>query len=326
MSRLRPGLAADVGARPRASSPRCATNPPPLPADEIAEAVQFLEWLADDNFTLLGARDYAFTAGDDALEPRFETGLGLLRSPETRVLRRGEQLVTVTPEIRRVPQGAEAAHRHQGRQRARACTAACKLDYIGIKHFDARRPADRRMAFLRALHLDRLYPLGPHHSLCAAQDRPHHQPRRLRSRRPFRQGAGQRAGDLPARRIVSDRRRHALSVRARHPAARRAAARARAAAARPLRPLRLGAGLCAARPLRQPHPGADRRLSRPRPSTGGCARSSVLPGRPAGARVFHHRPLRGRNAAARPRRARPRGRGDRAQLDRRARRGARRPP
>src|SRR5579864_8810262 len=35
-------------------------NPPPLAAAEIAEAVQFLEWLAADNFTLLGARDYVF--------------------------------------------------------------------------------------------------------------------------------------------------------------------------------------------------------------------------------------------------------------------------
>ena len=29
-------------------------NPPPLPVDEIAEAVQFLEWLLADNFTFLG--------------------------------------------------------------------------------------------------------------------------------------------------------------------------------------------------------------------------------------------------------------------------------
>ncbi len=33
-------------------------TPPPLPADEVAEAVAFLEWLADDNFTFLGVREY----------------------------------------------------------------------------------------------------------------------------------------------------------------------------------------------------------------------------------------------------------------------------
>ena len=36
------------------------SNPPPVPVDDIAEAIQFLEWLADDNFTLLGVRDHAF--------------------------------------------------------------------------------------------------------------------------------------------------------------------------------------------------------------------------------------------------------------------------
>src|SRR5271169_4364480 len=36
------------------------TNPPPLPVDEIAEAVQFLQWLLADNFTFLGLRNYTF--------------------------------------------------------------------------------------------------------------------------------------------------------------------------------------------------------------------------------------------------------------------------
>ena len=34
------------------------TNPPPLPVDEIAEAIQFLQWLLADNFTFLGVRNY----------------------------------------------------------------------------------------------------------------------------------------------------------------------------------------------------------------------------------------------------------------------------
>src|SRR6202034_2709848 len=74
-------------------------NPPPLPADEIAEAIQVLEWIAGDNFTLLGARDYSLTENEDRLEPNLDTGLGLLRSRETRLLRRGRELVTFTPEI-----------------------------------------------------------------------------------------------------------------------------------------------------------------------------------------------------------------------------------
>ena len=37
-------------------------NPPPVPVDDIAEAIQFLEWVAADNFTLLGVRDYTLAA------------------------------------------------------------------------------------------------------------------------------------------------------------------------------------------------------------------------------------------------------------------------
>src|SRR6202166_3063306 len=33
-------------------------SPPPLAADEVAEAIQFLEWLAANNFTFLGIRHY----------------------------------------------------------------------------------------------------------------------------------------------------------------------------------------------------------------------------------------------------------------------------
>ena len=63
-------------------------DPPPLPAAEIAEAIAFLEWLADNNFTFLGIRNYRFTAAEDALEPLFDSGLGILRSRDMTVLRR----------------------------------------------------------------------------------------------------------------------------------------------------------------------------------------------------------------------------------------------
>jgi glutamate dehydrogenase len=111
-------------------------NPPPLAADEIAEAIQFLQWLAADNFTLLGARDYAYADSERALTPKFETGLGLLRSEDARLLRRGNQLVTITPEIREFLKEpkllivAKAAIRSRVHRRVH-------LDYIGVKRFDA---------------------------------------------------------------------------------------------------------------------------------------------------------------------------------------------
>ncbi len=123
-------------ARARAAIADLRQNPPPLAVADIAEAIQFLEWLAGDNFTFLGARDYAYTDNEGALQPLFETGLGLLRSPEMRLLRRGNQLVTITPEIReflqepRVLIVAKAAMRSRVHRRA-------QLDYIGVKRFDA---------------------------------------------------------------------------------------------------------------------------------------------------------------------------------------------
>ncbi len=140
--------------------------------------------------------------------------------------------------------------------------------------------------------------------------------------RPFRQGAGQRAGDLSARRTVPDRRGPALSIRDCDPAARGASARARAGAPRPLRSLHVGAGLCAARPRFERCARADRRVS-VRHLQGSRVRAQpVLPGRPAGARAFHHRAFGRARRRSRPRRARRRRRRDRAHLDRRAARAA----
>ncbi len=47
--------------------------------DEIAEAIQFLEWLTNNNFTLLGVRDYQLTDDESDYAPHAEGGLGLLR-------------------------------------------------------------------------------------------------------------------------------------------------------------------------------------------------------------------------------------------------------
>src|SRR6202011_3528266 len=54
------------------------THPPHLTVDEVAEAVQFLEWLVANNFTLLGLREYAFPGAEREVEPKDETGAGTL--------------------------------------------------------------------------------------------------------------------------------------------------------------------------------------------------------------------------------------------------------
>jgi glutamate dehydrogenase len=77
------------------------SNPPPLPIDEVAEANQFLQWLCADNFTFLGLREYRFASDTDASdEISAGQGLGILHDPDVKILRRGSEMVEMTPEIR----------------------------------------------------------------------------------------------------------------------------------------------------------------------------------------------------------------------------------
>jgi len=110
------------------------SNPPPLPVDEISESIQFLRWLLADNFTFLGVRDYAVDGS--ALEPAFESGLGIMRSRELRVLKRGNELLEVTPEIMAFLQEPRLLIVAKANIHARV-HRRIYLDYIGIKRFDA---------------------------------------------------------------------------------------------------------------------------------------------------------------------------------------------
>ncbi len=110
-------------------------SPPPLPKEEIAEAVAFLEWLAANNFTFLGVRSYVFMDDEETLQPLHETGLGLLRARELHVLRRGDRLVTVTPEIREFLNEPRLLIVTKSAVRSRVHRRV-HMDYIGVKRFD----------------------------------------------------------------------------------------------------------------------------------------------------------------------------------------------
>ena len=252
-------------------------NPPPLAGrrNRRSDAVSANGWRR----TISRCSARAITpspAMPSVLEPMFETGLGLLRSRDVRLLRRWQPAARHHAGNSRVPQSSRGCSSSPRRRCARAVHRRVDMDYIGVKRFDrhgklvgeyricglftstAYTRSVRAIPYLRRKVDDVIRRAG--FDPCE----------------PFRQGAGQRAGDLSARRVVPDRRGHALSVRARHPAARRASARARAAAARPLRPFRLGPRLRSARALRQPDQGADRRLSRHRVQRRGARLLSVL--------------------------------------------------
>src|SRR5438093_3702145 len=122
------GRVADVVAELKA-------NPPPLLAGEIAEAIAFLEWLLDNNFTFLGIRDYGFTASQAALEPIFESGLGILRSRDMAVLRRWNEPLVITPQIRALLEQLTLLIVTKSAVRSRVHRRVY-MDYVGLKRFD----------------------------------------------------------------------------------------------------------------------------------------------------------------------------------------------
>jgi len=109
-------------------------NPPPLPVDEIAEAIQFLQWLLADNFTFLGVRYYLFDG--HSLRPDFVSALGIMRLRELRVLKQGNQLLEYTPEIMAFLKEPRLLIIAKANIRARVHRRVY-LDYVGIKRFDA---------------------------------------------------------------------------------------------------------------------------------------------------------------------------------------------
>src|SRR5262249_2494344 len=110
-------------------------NPPPLPAAEIEEAVAFLEWLVDNNFTFLRIRAYRFTAAEGTPEPVFETGLGILRSRDLLVLRRWNEPLVITPQMRAVLKQPTLLIVTKAAVRSRVHRRVY-MDYVGVKRFD----------------------------------------------------------------------------------------------------------------------------------------------------------------------------------------------
>jgi len=127
-----------------------SSNPPPLPIDEVAEASQFLKWLCADNFTFLGVREYRFSPDSDASgDITTGEGLGILRDPEVKVLRRGNELVVMTSEIREFMQEPSLLIVIKANVSSRVHRRV-RMDYVGIKLYtrDGRLEGELRLVGL----------------------------------------------------------------------------------------------------------------------------------------------------------------------------------
>ena len=126
------------------------SNPPPLPIDEIAEANQFLQWLCADNFTFLGLREYRFSSDTDGSDGTSEgEGLGILRNPDVKVLRRGTEMVVMTPEIREFMREPTVLIVTKANVNSRVHRRV-RMDYVGIKLYtpDGRLEGELRLVGL----------------------------------------------------------------------------------------------------------------------------------------------------------------------------------
>ena len=114
--------------------------PIPLDKNAVTEAIAFLEWLRDDNFTFLGMREFQYTGGEKSgtLERAEKPGLGILADPDVLVLRRDTvDATSTTPEIRAFLHGPDPLIVTKANAKS-AVHRRAYLDYIGVKTYDAK--------------------------------------------------------------------------------------------------------------------------------------------------------------------------------------------
>ena len=108
------------------------------PKTDIAEDLAFLDWLADNHFTFLGARDYVLgkDGANGMLEPVKASGLGVLADEGARVIGRSGERGGLTAEVREFLNSPEPLIVTKSAARSLVHRRA-HMDYIGIKTFDA---------------------------------------------------------------------------------------------------------------------------------------------------------------------------------------------
>ena len=114
------------------------SNPPAIDQGELEESIAFLNWLRDDKFAFLGSRIYRFEGEPETgeLVAMEESGLGLLKDPTMRVLRRGSELAHMTPEVREFLMLPSPIIITKANVRS-VVHRRVHMDYVGVKLFDS---------------------------------------------------------------------------------------------------------------------------------------------------------------------------------------------
>jgi glutamate dehydrogenase len=109
-------------------------SPPPLDADEVAEASAFLGWLEDHNFTFLGYREYELSGEVNQLQlvSKPGSGLGILRQEEP--TSHGFAQLPLAVRVRALDPYLLNLTKANSRSTVHR---SAYLDYVGVKRFDA---------------------------------------------------------------------------------------------------------------------------------------------------------------------------------------------
>jgi glutamate dehydrogenase len=139
--------------RMRACATELETSKTNAPAEEVAEAVALLRWLAADKFTFLGSRDYEYardaSGGYRADEPVIleQTCLGVLRDVQRYVLRTTAEPMVLTPELKRLVAEPAPLIVAKSTLRARVHRRAM-ADYVGVRRYNEKGEAIGEIRFV----------------------------------------------------------------------------------------------------------------------------------------------------------------------------------
>ena len=129
---------------------------------ELAEERAFLQWLADNHFTLLGAREYAYDRRGK--QPRMSvvegSGLGVLRDPEVQVFTGARNLAALPAQVRAFMEDAEPLLIAKATQRATVHRPE-PMDVIGLRRHDPKGRVASETRFI-GLFTQSAYSQNPH--------------------------------------------------------------------------------------------------------------------------------------------------------------------
>ena len=130
--------------------------PPPLPASQMDEALAFLDWLPQNNFTFLGYRNFEYD--DGVIRQTADEALGVMRnrnvatSRQLSEQRERVQAFLMSPTVLSFSQSGTKSRVHR----------PAYPDYIGVRKFDAAGRVTGEHGFL-GLYTSRVYLEHPEH-------------------------------------------------------------------------------------------------------------------------------------------------------------------